>query len=56
MEERLVDVNGVRLRVTEAGDRGAPVVLLSHGFPNLGYSWRRVMPVLADAGYHVACP
>jgi pimeloyl-ACP methyl ester carboxylesterase len=54
--QRLVDTNGVRLRVTEAGDRGAPVVLLAHGFPNLGYSWRRVLPALADAGYHVLAP
>lgn len=56
MRERLVDVNGVRLKVLEAGDRGAPVVLLAHGFPSLGYSWRHVMPTLADAGYHVLAP
>ena len=43
----------MRLKVLEAGDRGAPVVLLSHGFPSLGYSWRRVVPALAEAGYHV---
>lgn len=53
MKERLVDINGVRLRVSEAGDHGAPAVLLSHGFPSLGYSWRRILPALADAGYHV---
>jgi pimeloyl-ACP methyl ester carboxylesterase len=56
VKQRLVDVNGVRLRVAEAGDHGAPVVLLAHGFPSLGYSWRRVMPALADAGYHVLAP
>lgn len=56
MKERLVDVNGVQLRVTEAGDPGAPVVLLSHGFPSLSYSWRRIMPALAGAGYHVLAP
>jgi pimeloyl-ACP methyl ester carboxylesterase len=54
--ERYVDVNGVRLRVTEAGDRGAPVVLLVHGFPDLAYAWRRQVPVLADAGFHVLAP
>ncbi|BBZ78020.1 epoxide hydrolase A [Mycolicibacterium anyangense] len=54
--ERLVDVNGVRLRVLEAGDRGAPVVVLAHGFPELAYSWRHQIPVLADAGYHVLAP
>ena len=40
----------------EAGDRGAPVVVLAHGFPELAYSWRAQIPVLADAGYHVLAP
>lgn len=54
--ERLVETNGVQLRVIEAGDRGAPVVLLCHGFPELAYSWRHQIPVLAEAGYHVLAP
>ena len=54
--ERLVDVADVRLRVLEAGDRGAPVVILAHGFPELAYSWRHQIPVLANAGYHVLAP
>ena len=54
--ERLVDVADVRLRVLEAGDRGAPVVILAHGFPELAYSWRHQIPVLAEAGYHVLAP
>ncbi len=51
-----MDTNGVRLRVTEAGDRGAPVVILAHGFPELAYSWRHQISVLAEAGYHVLAP
>lgn len=54
--ERLVATNGVQLRVIEAGERGAPVVLLAHGFPELAYSWRHQIPVLAKAGYHVLAP
>ncbi len=54
--ERLVETNGVQLRVTEAGDHGAPVVVLAHGFPELAYSWRHQIPALADAGYHVLAP
>jgi pimeloyl-ACP methyl ester carboxylesterase len=54
--ERLVETNGVRLRIIEAGDRGAPVVVLAHGFPELAYSWRHQIPVLAEAGYHVLAP
>ncbi|EHB57722.1 Soluble epoxide hydrolase [Mycolicibacterium rhodesiae JS60] len=54
--EHLVDGDGVRLRVIEAGDRGAPLVILAHGFPELAYSWRHQIPVLAQAGYHVLAP
>src|SRR5271167_741303 len=52
----LVDTNGVQLRVLEAGDRGAPVVILAHGFPELAYSWRHQIPALVEAGYHVLAP
>ncbi|BBY45426.1 epoxide hydrolase [Mycolicibacterium celeriflavum] len=54
--ERFVDTNGVRLRVLEAGERGAPLVVLAHGFPELAYSWRHQLPALAEAGYHVLAP
>jgi pimeloyl-ACP methyl ester carboxylesterase len=52
------DVNGMRMHVLEAGFEtpGRPCVLLLHGFPELAYSWRRVMPPLAAAGFHVIAP
>jgi pimeloyl-ACP methyl ester carboxylesterase len=52
------DVNGLRMHVLEAGfeNRGRPCVLLLHGFPELSFSWRKVMPALAGAGYHVIAP
>jgi pimeloyl-ACP methyl ester carboxylesterase len=52
------DINGLRMHVLEAGfeDRGRPCVLLLHGFPELAFSWRKVMPALAEAGYHVIAP
>jgi pimeloyl-ACP methyl ester carboxylesterase len=49
-------VNGLDMHVLEAGAEGAPVLLLLHGFPELAYSWRKVMPALADAGFHVIAP
>lgn len=51
-------INGLRLHVLEAGFEGAgrPAVLLLHGFPELAYSWRKVMRPLAEAGYHVIAP
>jgi pimeloyl-ACP methyl ester carboxylesterase len=56
---RLVEnVNGVRMHVLEAGyeDARRPAVLLVHGFPELAYSWRKVMLPIAAAGYHVVAP
>ena len=54
---RFVDgVNGLRMHLLEAGNPGDPCVLLLHGFPELAYSWRKVMPALAKAGYHVLAP
>jgi pimeloyl-ACP methyl ester carboxylesterase len=48
--------NGVGFHVVEAGPTGGPPVVLSHGFPELWYSWRFQIGALADAGYHVICP
>jgi pimeloyl-ACP methyl ester carboxylesterase len=57
-QRTLNDINGLSVRVLEAGYEapGRPAVLLLHGFPELAYSWRKVMPPLADAGYHVIAP
>lgn len=59
IRSRFVDNgNGLNMHVLEAGfDAGdRPCLLLLHGFPELAYSWRKVMPVLAEAGYHVVAP
>ena len=55
-------INGLTMHVLESGfetqgqPRHRPCVLLLHGFPELAFSWRKVMPVLAEAGYHVLAP
>ena len=51
-------INGLSMHVLEAGFEtpGRPCVLLLHGFPELAFSWRKVMPALAAAGYHVIAP
>lgn len=51
-------VNGLDMHYLEAGDirEDRPVLLLLHGFPELAYSWRKVMPRLAEAGYRVLAP
>jgi pimeloyl-ACP methyl ester carboxylesterase len=49
-------VNGLAMHVLEAGREDAPCVLLLHGFPELAYSWRKLMPRLAQAGLRVLAP
>jgi len=59
IRSRLVaNVNGLTAHMLEAGyeTQGRPAVLLLHGFPELAYSWRKVMLPLASAGYHVIAP
>ena len=52
------NVNGLRVHVLEAGfeARNRPAVVFLHGFPELAYSWRKVMLPIAAAGYHVIAP
>ena len=51
-------INGLDIHVLEAGHEtpGRPAVLLLHGFPEIAYSWRKVLPALAAAGYHAIAP
>ncbi|MGB3487463.1 MAG: alpha/beta hydrolase [Xanthobacteraceae bacterium] len=59
IRSRIIEnINGLTMHVLEAGyeTAGRPCVLLLHGFPELAYSWRKVMPALAAAGYHVIAP
>jgi pimeloyl-ACP methyl ester carboxylesterase len=55
---QIANVNGMTVHILDSGYEtpGRPAVLLLHGFPELAYSWRKVMPALAAAGYHVIAP
>jgi len=46
---KIIKTNGINMEVFEQGE-GFPVIML-HGFPELAYSWRFQIPVLAEAGY-----
>ncbi len=56
------NINGLSMHVLEAGfeqtatAKPKGTILLLHGFPELAYSWRKVMLPLAQAGYHVIAP
>ena len=51
-------VNGLRAHVLEAAGapRGQPLILLLHGFPEIAYSWRKIMLPIAEAGFHAVAP
>ena len=51
-------INGLDIHLLEAGHETAnrPAILLLHGFPELAYSWRKILPALAAAGYHAIAP
>lgn len=56
---RWVEANGLRFEVAEAypqGGGGDRLALLLHGFPELNFSWRHQMPLLAEMGYRVWAP
>ncbi len=53
---RIDGANGLNVALLEAGEPGRPTLMLLHGFPELAWSWRKVMPRLAGAGYHVVAP
>src|SRR6266550_8559972 len=54
VRHRRLQTNGIGMHVAEAGS--GPLVVLCHGFPELWYSWRHQLPVLAAAGYRVVTP
>lgn len=51
-----MDAGGVALSVHAAGRKGAPLVVLLHGWPEIAYSWRLQIPALAGAGFRVLAP
>jgi pimeloyl-ACP methyl ester carboxylesterase len=52
--ERRIAANGIELHVLEEGE--GQLVVLCHGFPELAYSWRHQVPVLAGSGFRVLAP
>jgi len=59
ISSRLITTTDLTFHILEAGatpDRDRPLVILLHGFPEIAYSWRRVLPKLAAAGFHAVAP
>jgi pimeloyl-ACP methyl ester carboxylesterase len=52
---RTADADGFRIFYREAGAKGAPKLLLLHGFPSAGHMFRELIPLLAD-DFHIVAP
>jgi haloalkane dehalogenase len=53
---RYVEVEGLRIAFIDEGPRDAPVVLLMHGEPTWSFLYRKMIPVLVDAGLRAVAP
>lgn len=51
-----VNTNGIKMAVYEQGPKGGVPVVMCHGFPEIGYSWRHQLPALAGAGFRAIAP
>ena len=54
MRERRVEANGISFGIVEAGN--GPLALCLHGFPDSAWTWRHLLPALAQAGFHAVAP
>jgi haloalkane dehalogenase len=50
-ELKSVDIDGLRQGYVDEGPADAPVVLLLHGQPTWAFLYRKMIPVLVDAGF-----
>jgi haloalkane dehalogenase len=48
--------DGLRVAVLDEGPRDAPPVLLMHGEPTWSFLYRKMVPVLLEAGFRVVAP
>ncbi|KAF7539108.1 hypothetical protein G7054_g2440 [Neopestalotiopsis clavispora] len=43
---------GLNFHILKAGEPTNPLVLFCHGYPELAFSWRKVLPEVARSGYY----
>ncbi|GLB42289.1 putative alpha beta-hydrolase [Lyophyllum shimeji] len=62
IRSRSLLINDLEVHILEARPEAAPegdhppLLILLHGFPELAYSWRKIMLPLSHAGYYVVAP
>ncbi|ESZ95237.1 epoxide hydrolase [Sclerotinia borealis F-4128] len=53
ISESYIQSHDLKYHILHAGNPIHPLILCLHGFPELAFSWRKVMPAIAAEGYHV---
>jgi haloalkane dehalogenase len=51
-----MEIDGMRVHYLDEGPRDGEPILLIHGEPNWSYLFRRMIPILVEAGYRVVAP
>ncbi|WDE00296.1 haloalkane dehalogenase [Thalassomonas actiniarum] len=51
-----VEIEGLRMHYVDEGPQDGEVVLMLHGQPSWSYLYRKMIPILAQAGYRVIAP
>jgi haloalkane dehalogenase len=50
------EASGLRMHYLDEGDKGSDAVLLMHGEPSWSYLYRKMIPIIVDAGYRAVAP
>jgi pimeloyl-ACP methyl ester carboxylesterase len=58
ISRKIQNNNGLNMHILEArpDEQKRPLIILAHGFPELAYSWRHILPAIASLGYVVVAP
>lgn len=56
MDELRITANRVDFTCLTAGPSDGPLALCLHGFPDTAYTWRHLLPQLAEAGFRAVAP
>ncbi len=55
-EPNYQEVEGIRIHYVDEGQNEEEVVLMLHGEPTWSYLYRKMIPIVAEAGYRVVAP
>jgi len=56
MPRGTVTANDVCFTFLEEGPADGPLALCLHGFPDTAHTWRHLLPLLGEAGFHAVAP